>query len=42
MMEPIMSLEIMTPLEYTGDIISDINMKRGRILSMDAKQNKRF
>jgi elongation factor G len=40
MMEPIMSLEIITPLEYTGDIISDINMKRGRILSMDAKQNK--
>ena len=35
-----MSLEIITPSEYTGDIISDINMKRGRVLSMSAGQNK--
>ncbi len=40
MMEPIMSLEIVTPSEYTGDIISDINMKRGKVTNMAAKQNK--
>ncbi len=38
--EPIMSLEVLTPSEYTGDVISDLNMKRGKILSMSLKQNK--
>jgi len=40
MMEPIMALEIVTPNEYTGDIISDINMKRGKVTNMEAKQTK--
>ncbi|MFW5888038.1 MAG: elongation factor G [Bacteriovoracia bacterium] len=40
MMEPFMNLEVVTPNEYTGDVISDINMKRGRILNIDTKQNK--
>ena len=40
MMEPIMALEVVTPNEYTGDIISDINMKRGKVTNMAAKQNK--
>lgn len=40
MMEPIMSLEIVTPGEHTGDIISDINMKRGKVSNMSTKQNK--
>ncbi|TNE97468.1 MAG: elongation factor G, partial [Deltaproteobacteria bacterium] len=40
MMEPIMALEVVTPTEYTGDIISDINMKRGKVTNMSAKQNK--
>ena len=35
-----MSLEVVTPQDYTGDIISDINTKRGRVLSIDSKQNK--
>ncbi|MCR9203162.1 MAG: elongation factor G [Halobacteriovoraceae bacterium] len=38
--EPIMDLEIITPNDYTGDVISDINQKRGQIASMTAKQNK--
>ena len=37
---PIMDLEVVTPSEYTGDIISDINSKRGSILNMFFKQNK--
>ncbi len=40
LLEPIMDLEIVTPSEYTGDVISDINQKRGHISSMGAKQNK--
>jgi elongation factor G len=40
LLEPIMSLEIVTPADYTGDVISDINQKRGHISSMGAKQNK--
>jgi elongation factor G len=40
LMEPMMELEISTPQEYTGDIISDVNAKRGKILNMGLKQNK--
>ena len=40
LLEPKMSLEIVTPSDYTGDIISDINMKRGKIHSMGVKQDK--
>lgn len=40
LMEPLMELEISTPQDYTGDIISDINSKRGKILNMGIKQNK--
>jgi len=40
LLEPVMDLEIITPNEYTGDVISDINQKRGHIKSMGAKQNK--
>lgn len=38
--EPIMDLEILTPAEYTGDVIADVNQKRGQIASMNPKQNK--
>ncbi len=40
LMEPKMDLEVITPSEYTGDVISDINMKRGKILNMGTKQDK--
>jgi len=40
LLEPIMSLEILTPSDYTGDIIADINAKRGKIINMGLKQNK--
>ncbi len=35
LLEPVMKLEIISPDEYTGDIISDINARRGRIESID-------
>lgn len=40
LLEPIMELEVVTPSDFTGDVISDINMKRGKILNMGMKQNK--
>ena len=40
MLEPVMDLEILTPQEYTGDVISDINSKRGKIITMGIKQKK--
>ncbi|WP_315118862.1 elongation factor G [uncultured Clostridium sp.] len=34
-LEPIMSVEISVPDEYMGDIIGDVNKKRGRVLGME-------
>jgi elongation factor G len=39
LMEPVMSVEVVTPEEYMGDIIGDINSRRGRIQSMEARGN---
>ena len=38
-LEPIMSVEIVTPEEYMGDVMGDINSRRGRVQSMDARGN---
>jgi len=35
LIEPIMSLEVRIPDEYTGDVISDLNGRRGKILGME-------
>jgi elongation factor G len=35
LMEPIMKLEVVSPDDYTGDIINDINTRRGRIEHID-------
>lgn len=40
LLEPIMELEVITPTDFTGEVIADINMKRGRVLNMGMKQNK--
>lgn len=37
LMEPIMKLEVVTPEEYTGDIIGDLNRRRGMIEGMESK-----
>ncbi|MBI5477601.1 MAG: elongation factor G [Deltaproteobacteria bacterium] len=37
LLEPIMKLEITCPDENMGDIMGDINQKRGRVLGMDAR-----
>lgn len=35
LLEPIMHLEVIIPDEYMGDVIGDINKKRGRVLGME-------
>lgn len=40
LLEPIMSVEIIVPEAYTGDIMGDMNKRRGRILGMDKYKNK--
>ena len=35
LLEPVMDVRVRVPEEYTGDIISDLNGRRGRILGMD-------
>ena len=41
-MEPIMSLEVVTPEDYMGDVIGDLNKRRGQITNMDSKGNARI
>ena len=38
-LEPIMKVKIIIPDEYMGDIISDINKKRGRVIGMEPEGN---
>ncbi|QCS23903.1 elongation factor G [Rickettsia parkeri] len=39
LLEPIMQVEVITPDEYMGDIIGDLNSRRGQIQSMDPRGN---
>ena len=39
LMEPIMSLEVVTPEDYMGDIVGDLNRRRGQIVAMDSTSN---
>ena len=38
-LEPIMNLEVVTPEEYMGDIVGDLNRRRGQINAMDSTAN---
>ena len=39
LLEPIMSLEVVTPEDYMGDIVGDLNRRRGQIVAMDSTTN---
>ena len=39
LLEPIMKVECVTPEEYMGDIIGDLNSRRGQVNGMDARGN---
>jgi elongation factor G len=38
-LEPIMSVEVVTPEEYMGDVMGDLNSRRGKIHSMEKRGN---
>ncbi|HEX6787577.1 MAG TPA: elongation factor G, partial [Acidimicrobiales bacterium] len=39
LLEPIMSVECVTPEEYLGDVVGDLSSRRGRIEGMEARGN---
>jgi elongation factor G len=41
LLEPLMRVEVVTPEEYMGDIIGDLNSRRGQIQGMDSRGNAR-
>jgi elongation factor G len=41
LLEPMMKVEVVTPEEYMGDIIGDLNSRRGNVSAMDQRGNAR-
>ena len=41
LLEPIMKLEVVTPEEYMGDIIGDLNRRRGQVEGMESRAGAR-
>ncbi len=41
LLEPVMKVEVLTPEEYVGDIIGDLNSRRGNVGGMDQRGNAR-
>jgi elongation factor G len=37
LLEPVMNVEVQAPVEYAGDLMGDMNGRRGRIAGMDTK-----
>jgi elongation factor G len=42
LLEPVMNVEIQAPVEYAGDLMGDLNGRRGRIAGMDTKGSTQF
>jgi elongation factor G len=41
LLEPVMRVEVVTPEDYMGDVIGDLNSRRGQISGMDSRGNAR-
>ena len=41
LLEPVMAVEVTTPEEYMGDVIGDLNARRGHVQSMDERSGSR-
>ncbi len=39
LLEPVFSVEVVTPEEFMGDVIGDLNRRRGHVLGMEARGN---
>ena len=42
LLEPVMDVDILVPNQYMGDIMSDMNTKRGRIMGMEKHGNRQL
>ncbi len=42
LLEPVMNVEIQAPVEYAGDLMGDLNSRRGRISGMETKGSTQF
>lgn len=42
LLEPIMDIEIVTPEEYLGDVISDLNSRRGRVIGLEENRDSKI
>lgn len=42
LLEPIMKLEVVVPNNYMGDVIADINKKRGRVIGIESEGEKQM
>jgi elongation factor G len=42
LLEPVMNIQVTVPEDYMGDVIGDLNGRRGRVLGMDAKGKKQI
>ena len=42
LLEPIMKVEVLTPEEYMGDVIGDLNKRRGQVEGMEDKNGQRI
>jgi elongation factor G len=41
LLEPVMAVEVVTPEDYMGDVIGDLNSRRGHVQNMDQRGNAR-
>ncbi|MEI6628174.1 MAG: elongation factor G, partial [Alphaproteobacteria bacterium] len=41
LLEPVMKVEVVTPEDYMGDVIGDLNSRRGQVTGMDQRGNAR-
>ncbi len=39
LLEPVMAVEVVTPEEYMGEVMGDINSRRGKVQGMEMRQN---
>ncbi|WP_017575949.1 elongation factor G [Nocardiopsis kunsanensis] len=42
LLEPVMAVEVTTPEEYMGDVIGDLNSRRGQVQSMEERSGTRL
>ena len=40
LLEPIMDVEVVAPQEYSGDLMGDLNSRRGRVQGMEMRGNQ--